>query len=584
MFLNAGDVGDNDYQTYLENCLSVLFKKLGLPAFDSEQNLANQLFAAAKICKDSSSELQKSVAERLLKLARKAGIQYFSKIAVNFEEIGSQPKKLEVLCELIANFLDNHQELYGFNVIERVFSSFDICVRLKPEHLYALYLQQARWCVPFNQRLLPPLPSESKSQPAKDDYIIRLIDWAAKQGDAAEKVNHLLEWLLSGRKEYSFYIDYCVKALQLTSRSLAEEKEGLPGSKEVMQSSEKLLDQAIAQRCSIETIRSLALRVKPDFFTKDFIYRFFWTRLCLGAREGEPTSWQYDKTVLTWLLEKWRASSTPPTLEDITCFIVDVIHRLRGHENRSKRLELFTLFISPEITHARLLFNSETIRSGFALEHLQIDYLIQGDTLLHAAIRNGDYELCCFLLEQGADPNAANAVGDTPLILATRSGNFPLISLLLSQPGLVIEQTNNNHESACSIALYDGEFALAWLLISRSPIYWNRLLLGSAIALTLLVGGAGALLFFFYSMSLPGLVCFGVAGLCLLLAGYQLLTAPSALQSKPSREPLLGPSSVHTELPRSSMSLSENLADPVRVSQNMQGGSFSRGPVASASA
>jgi hypothetical protein len=113
----------------------------------------------------------------------------------------------------------------------------------------------------------------------------------------------------------------------------------------------------------------------------------------------------------------------------MACFIVDVTHKPRGREmrllddeqeKRSKRLELFALLISPEFIHARFSSNFEAIRSGFAVESLQIDYLIQrGDTLLHAAIRNrDDYDLCRFLLEQGANPNAANAVGDTPLILA----------------------------------------------------------------------------------------------------------------------------------------------------------------------
>lgn len=43
------------------------------------------------------------------------------------------------------------------------------------------------------------------------------------------------------------------------------------------------------------------------------------------------------------------------------------------------------------------------------------------------------------------------------------------------------------------------------------------------------------------SMSLPGLFCFGVAGLCLFLVVYQLSALSSAAQSKVSQKPLLEP-------------------------------------------
>jgi hypothetical protein len=99
------------------------------------------------------------------------------------------------------------------------------------------------------------------------------------------------------------------------------------------------------------------------------------------------------------------------------------------------------------------------------------------------------------------------------------------------------------------------------------------LLLGSAIALTLLFGGAGALLFFWYSMSLPGLLCFWIAGLCLLLMSYPLFILPGAVLSKPSQhQPLLdsGSASGKSFLPSASLSGSLAAATDVRVRMSEQ--------------
>jgi len=130
-----------------------------------------------------------------------------------------------------------------------------------------------------------------------------------------------------------------------------------------------------------------------------------------------------------------------------------------------------------------------------------------------------------------------------------RDGDWLLIHWLLSQPSVVVEQTNRNQESAFSIAFYSGRFNLVWLLVKKSPVYWCRFLMGSAIAATLLIGGAGALLFFFYSITLPALICFGLAALCLLLAAYQFFASPTARPS--SSQPSLPSLSqrIHGSLP-----------------------------------
>lgn len=579
MFLNGRNGERDPYQIYLQSCLSTLFETLELPPVDSEQNLAKQFFEAAKICKSSSSELQKSVAKALLQLACKLEIEnldgalsriFFTRVHSN------SPEDWDALCELIANLLDNQQDLYKSVFSRPLLGALEICVRLKPEYLYALHLQELRYYkLQSNCRSLP-LPPESKSSPRENDYIIRLIDWAEAQDNAAEKIDCLLQWFLAGSSsdKYGFYADYCAERLAILSSSTSsaqEKKEERENSERVEPNNENLFVNALHQGCSIETIRRFAFNSSHDFSMKEIAYLFL-TQLRYFPEKSpsqklKSSSWEHKKAILGFLLEKWRASSTPPTPQNIIDFIFYAVHAdsffgesLSGTvlERESKRRELFALLIPPELIHLTFTSNYQAIN-----DRLGMNYSIQlGDTLLHAIIRNsGNRNLCAFLFQQGADPNAANAVGDTPLILAIRSGHVPLIHLLLSQSGLLLEQTNNNRESACSIALYNAQFALAWLLISRSPIYWNRLLLGSAIALILLAGAAGALFFFYYTMPLPGLLCFWIAGLCLLLMSYPLFILPGAVFSKPFRQQeLFNPRSVSAESSLPSLSLSSNLA------------------------
>jgi ankyrin repeat protein len=54
-----------------------------------------------------------------------------------------------------------------------------------------------------------------------------------------------------------------------------------------------------------------------------------------------------------------------------------------------------------------------------------------GDTALHVAISGrGSEAIIKFLIDQGADPEAKNKRGQTPLSLATAKGNDAITSLL----------------------------------------------------------------------------------------------------------------------------------------------------------
>ena len=54
-----------------------------------------------------------------------------------------------------------------------------------------------------------------------------------------------------------------------------------------------------------------------------------------------------------------------------------------------------------------------------------------GDTVLHRAIKLGNYEVCCFLLRQGADPYIVNSRGDDCFKTAARNYQYRILLYLL---------------------------------------------------------------------------------------------------------------------------------------------------------
>lgn len=56
-----------------------------------------------------------------------------------------------------------------------------------------------------------------------------------------------------------------------------------------------------------------------------------------------------------------------------------------------------------------------------------------GDSVLHRSIKSGNYEVCCFLLRQGADPYVVNVKGDNCFKTAARSHHYRILLHLLLQ-------------------------------------------------------------------------------------------------------------------------------------------------------
>src|SRR5690606_37629328 len=89
-----------------------------------------------------------------------------------------------------------------------------------------------------------------------------------------------------------------------------------------------------------------------------------------------------------------------------------------------------------------------------------------GTTPLHWAAYRLDLELTRVLLERGAEPNAKNLFGAAPLAEAVRAANVPLARLLL-EAGADPSSPNDDGETALMLAATTGSLELAKLLLEH---------------------------------------------------------------------------------------------------------------------
>ncbi len=87
-----------------------------------------------------------------------------------------------------------------------------------------------------------------------------------------------------------------------------------------------------------------------------------------------------------------------------------------------------------------------------------------GNAGLHIAMRNRDGNWVGFLLTRGADPDLADANGDTPLILAARRGFVEGAARMLMKSAEV-DKTNKLGETALIVAVQQRQTAIAKMLL-----------------------------------------------------------------------------------------------------------------------
>jgi ankyrin repeat protein len=104
----------------------------------------------------------------------------------------------------------------------------------------------------------------------------------------------------------------------------------------------------------------------------------------------------------------------------------------------------------------------EMIRDGADVNAAQGD----GTTPLHWAVYKIDAELVTELLKRGAEPNVINNYGSSPLAEAVKVADLELVTILLDA-GADLEAPNQDGQTALMLAARAGAFDAAKLLIER---------------------------------------------------------------------------------------------------------------------
>ena len=87
-----------------------------------------------------------------------------------------------------------------------------------------------------------------------------------------------------------------------------------------------------------------------------------------------------------------------------------------------------------------------------------------GDTALHIVTRKRELDWVGFLLNRGADPNIADAKGDTPLTLAAGIGFEEAVTFMLAK-GAKVDSINRRGETALAIAVQQRQPRIVELLL-----------------------------------------------------------------------------------------------------------------------
>lgn len=92
----------------------------------------------------------------------------------------------------------------------------------------------------------------------------------------------------------------------------------------------------------------------------------------------------------------------------------------------------------------------------------------RGLTPLHLAARGGRAATAALLLDHGANVNAADSNGDTPLHIAVRSNDREMARFLLTRtPGANVDLANRNGDTPLHLAAWAGDVDMVKLLLAH---------------------------------------------------------------------------------------------------------------------
>jgi ankyrin repeat protein len=125
-----------------------------------------------------------------------------------------------------------------------------------------------------------------------------------------------------------------------------------------------------------------------------------------------------------------------------------------------------------DLVEAAKMFESgvlEKVRSYFKDKYANVslvDLPLSHTTALGAAIENDRSEVAKFLIEKGANINALNGDGDTPLIRTSGKGNLAIVKLLIEK-GANVNYEGSFHHTALGAAIENDRSEVAKFLIEK---------------------------------------------------------------------------------------------------------------------
>ena len=134
-----------------------------------------------------------------------------------------------------------------------------------------------------------------------------------------------------------------------------------------------------------------------------------------------------------------------------------------GQGTASKGDELLAALRASDLNKAFSLLDGS---GSSIINHRGVD----GSTALHTVVRARNIDWIGYLLSNGADKDAGDNKGDTPLILAARAGYSEGVSLLLTRRAIV-DKANRQGETALIVAVQQrhGPIARALLKLGANP-------------------------------------------------------------------------------------------------------------------
>lgn len=138
-----------------------------------------------------------------------------------------------------------------------------------------------------------------------------------------------------------------------------------------------------------------------------------------------------------YILEVWRQKKYPLISAIKINSLFYIYNSIEGNENEKDNEGTTALYIAVEkgnLNVALILLNNGS----------DVDCECKGDSPLHKAAENNDFDMCELLLKYNANINKQNCMGETPIHISVSLQNWDITYLLLRYQADLLIYDNNN--------------------------------------------------------------------------------------------------------------------------------------------